>query len=355
MKKYYLFYLGLWIHTILSAQEIIYNAGVHSFFDNTEFSGSSVQIPQTMAGIHLAPEVGLSWQKKHHILAGIDILHELGSNKAIDRHNLILYYEYAGKPFRFYTGAFPRQWVLDKYPRMFFQDSINNYRPLMNGIFWEFKVKENYANVWLDWVNQQTDEQRETFFMGWSGRYNRKPFYIQHFGYMLHLAKTKSRKNPEPLHDNGLSLTSLGLDLASGTSFEKLEINAGWSVGVERNREIGLWNTPQGILSELKVEYKGLELFNTYYKGKSQQVFRNEYGNQLYWGDPVYRSKEYDRIDLCIHFIKNTIVNLTFQYSLHLTERQMFHEQSFYAVFDLDNFKDKKNKKKYRYLWDNWF
>jgi hypothetical protein len=358
MKSFYLsfvcvFFLGF--SPLLSAQDIIWKAGLHSFFDNTEFSGSSVQIPQTMAGVHLAPEIGLSWQKKHRILAGIDVLHESGSEKAISYYDVVLYYEYAGKPFRFYAGAFPRQLALNKYPRMFFQDSINNYRPVLNGIFWEFNAKTNYANVWLDWVSQQTDKEREAFFMGWSGRYNRKPFYIQHFGYMFHFAKTKNRENHEPLHDNGLILTSLGLDLASGTSFEKLEVNAGWSSGFERNRETGVWNTPQGLLSELKVEYKGLELFNTYYKGRSQQVFRNEYGNALYWGDPVYRTKEYDRIDFCIHFIKTSVVNLKFQYSLHLAERQMYHEQAFYAAFDLDNLKNKKQEKKYRYLWNNWF
>jgi hypothetical protein len=308
-----------------------------------------------MAGIHLVPEIGLNWQGKHRILAGIDVLHELGSDKEISDSKAILYYEYAGKPFRFYAGAFPRQLALDKYPRMFFQDSINNYRPALNGIFWELNVKGNYANVWLDWVNRQTDERREAFFMGWSGRYNQKPFYVQHFGYMFHFAKSKNRERLESLHDNGLILTSLGLDLASWTPFEKLEINAGLSAGFERNRGAGVWNIPCGLLSELKVEYKGLELFNTYYKGGSQQVFRDDYGNALYWGDPFYRTKEYDRVDFYIHFIKTGTVKLRFQYSLHLTEQQMFHEQSFYAVFDLDNPKNRKKEKKYEYLWDKWF
>jgi hypothetical protein len=308
-----------------------------------------------MAGVHLAPELGLNLQNKHRIWLGFDGLHEWGSDEKIRSLDPVLYYEYAGKPFRFYAGAFPRQLALDKYPRMFFQDSITNYRPLLNGIFWELKVNGNYANVWLDWASRQTDKRREAFFMGWSGRYNRKPFYMQHFGYMFHFAKTKGREKPEPLHDNGLILTSFGLDLASGSPFEKLEVNAGWSAGLERNREIGVWNTPHGLLSELKVEYKGLGLFNTYYKGGSQQVFRNDYGAELYWGDPVYRAKEYDRLDFHIHFIKTGAVRLTFQYSLHLMERQMYHEQSFYAVFDLDNLKNSKKEKKYSYLWDNWF
>jgi hypothetical protein len=343
------------ICTFLSAQEMVWKAGIHSFFDNTEFGFSSVQNPQTMAGVHFSPEIGLSWKDNHRIFAGIDVLHELGSDRAIDYYDPILYYEYAGKPFRFYMGAIPRQLVLDKYPRMFFQDSINNYRPVINGFFWEFSSKGSYANIWLDWATRQTRQRHESFFMGWSGRYNRGLFYAQHFGYMFHFAGMIEPEIDESIHDNGLLLTSLGIDLASKTNFEKLEANAGWSIGLDRDRGIGVWNQPQGLLSELKVEYRGLGLFNTYYKGDSQQVFYGDHSNNLYWGDPVYRSKEYDRADFYICFLKTSVVKVKFIYSLHLTENQMYHEQSLYAVFDLDNLKNKKHEKKYRYLWDKWF
>jgi hypothetical protein len=356
MKKYcFLFLVCFSALSPLFAQEIVWKAGVHSFFDNTEFARSSVQIPQSMSGVHIAPEIGLSWNKKHRILAGFDVLHEFGSDRLIDYGDAIAYYEYDGKPFRFYMGAVPRQLVLDKYPRMFFQDSIKNYRPTLNGVFWEYTSGKSYANVWLDWTSRQTYKRHESFFMGWSGCYNSELFYIQHFGYMFHFAGIKEPVIEESVHDNGLLLNSLGIDFAPKTNFEKLEINVGHAIGFERNRGIGVWNIPQGLLSELKIEYKGLGVFNTYYKGKSQQVFYNDHSNNLYWGDPVYRSKEYDRADFYIHFIHTDIVKLKFIYSFHLTENQVYHEQSFYAIFDLDNFKNKKNKKKYSYLWDNWF
>jgi hypothetical protein len=355
--KAYCFLLGLFIgiYSPLCAQDVVWKTGLRSFFDNTEFGGSRVQIPQTMAGVHLAPEIGLSLNGNHRVFAGIDLLHEYGSNKAVGFYDPILYYEYAGAPFRFYAGAIPRHLVLDKYPRMFFQDSISNYRPVINGVFWEYGVNGNYANVWLDWASRQTHQRHEAFFMGWSGRYNHGIFYAQHFGYMFHFAGVMDPVIPEPLHDNGLILTSLGIDLAEKTGFVKLETNLGWSVGLERDRELGIWHKPQGVLSETKVEYRGLGLFNTYYKGSSQQVYYSDHGNELYWGDPVYRSKEYDRIDLYIHFIRTPAVTLKFAYSLHLTEKQMYHEQAFYATFNLDNLKNKKHEKKYQYLWDKWF
>jgi hypothetical protein len=251
-------------------------------------------------------------------------------------------------------GAVPRQLVLDKYPRMFFQDSIRNYRPVLHGIFWEYNRGKSYANIWLDWISKQTYQRNEAFFMGWSGRYCPGLFYAQHFGYMFHFAKKKNPEIDQTVHDNGLILSSIGIDLASRTNFEKLDVNAGWSVGLERDRGIGVWNLPQGLLSELNLEYKGLGLFNTYYRGNRQQIFYGSHGNELYWGDPVYRSKEYDRIDFYIHFIQTKVVKLKFMYSLHLTEKRCYHEQSFYATFDLDNLKKKEKEKKYPYLWDSW-
>jgi hypothetical protein len=356
MRKFcFLLFICLAIPTILPAQEVVWKVGLHSFFDNTEFGQSSVQTPQSMSGTHLVPEIGLGWNKKHRIFAGLDVMHEFGSDRSIDYSDVIAYYEYDGKPFRFYMGAIPRRLTLDKYPRMFFQDSIKNYRPVINGVFWEYTSGKSYANVWLDWISRQTDKRRETFFMGWSGRCHPGIFYIQHFGYMFHFMRPKEAAVEEFIHDNGLILTSLGLDLAPGTGFEKLEINAGWSAGLERDRGLNAWNIPQGLLSELKVEYKGLGLFNTYYRGGRQQVFYNDHSNELYWGDPVYRSKEYNRADFYIRFIHTDIVQLNFTYSFHLTEKQIYHEQMFLATFDLDNIKNRKNTKKYSYLWDNWF
>jgi hypothetical protein len=335
------------------SQELLWKAGVYNFFENAEFANSKVQIPQTMAGVHLAPEIGWQWNDKHRVFAGFDAMHEYGSDKIIDFFDPVVYYEFSDKPFRFYAGAFPRKMALANYPRMFFSDSIQNYRPTITGMFWEYSSEKNYMNVWLDWVSRQTDTRREAFFVGWSGRYNFDVFYGQHFGYMLHFAHTTAPEISENLHDNILILTSLGVDSSSKTNFEKLEANVGWSVGLERNRDLGDWHRPQGVYSEIKVEYKGLAFDNMFYKGQSQQIFRNTYGNALYWGDPFYSTKAYDRADLSIWFYKSDVVNLKLTMSFHFTEQTMYHQQMFKASFDLDNFK-KKGQKKYRYIWEHW-
>ncbi len=357
MTKIYIFLLLIVLGlTSAFSQQVVWKAGVHSFFDNNEFSGSQIQTSQTMAGVHLAPQIGLSFENKHYVFAGINAMHEFGSNKAVDYYNLIAYYRFDQKPFVFYMGAFPKKPALERYPRMFFQDSINNYRPTINGFFWEYySPKNNYMNVWLDWTGRQTETQREAFFMGWSGRYNFGAFYGQHFGYMFHLANSMNPEINEGVCDNGLVLTSLGLDIAEKTNFEKLEINAGWSVNMQRERSVdNEWHNQQGFLCEAKVEYKGIGLFNTYYKGQKQQTFYRNYGNALYWGDPIYRADEYNRLDAYICFVKNKAVSVQLTYSLHFAEQNMYHTQALYATFDLDNL-PKKERKSYSYIWDNWF
>jgi len=333
------------------SQQFIWSGEVRSFFDNVEFGHSKLQIPQTMAGVHLSPEIGFKWDEKHIIKAGFDVMHEFGSDKTIDYHDPLIYYELDNKPWRFFMGAFPRNRVLNRYPRMFFSDSIVNYRPVLNGLFWELYSDKNYANVWLDWTSRQTHTRHEAFFMGWSGKYNFDIFYFQHFGYMYHFAGMIDPEIDEGLHDNGLLLTSAGVDFASKAGFDLLETNVGWSLGLERDRSIHTWHRLQGLLVETKIEYKGLGVFNAFHKSDGQQFFYTDHTNELYWGAPVYRASQYDRADFYINFIKTNVVSVKMTYSLHFTENTMYHEQMLTAVFDIDNYRKTKPVKS-EYLWD---
>jgi len=355
-KKCIIILLFLGIGRSGFSQEILYQVGIYNFFDNNEFAGCPVGDSQTMAGVHFAPQIGLGLDSIHRIFVGVDAMHEYGSSQAIGYYDPIAYYEYAGKVFRFNMGAFPRKIALDKYPLFFFQDSILNYRPMMTGLFWEYSPKDgDYLNTWLDWTGRQTFSKRETFFVGWSGRYNWNVFYGQHFGYMYHFAGNGNPDDHTPVHDNGRIWTALGVDLASKTSLDELNINAGWAVGLERDRASASgWTALQGLLSEIRAEYRGVGIFNTFYRGASQNKFYNEFGNQLYWGDRLYRATHYDRLDMYVIFMKTSNVFLKFSFTLHFVNSGMFAEQQFTATWDWDNLKNKKPGKKYHYLWDHW-
>ena len=83
MKKQILLLVSLLLIACKSfSQEKIWQVKVFSFFDNIEFGGSGVKMPQTMSGIMVAPEAGLRWDSVHRISAGVNLMHEFGSGTA---------------------------------------------------------------------------------------------------------------------------------------------------------------------------------------------------------------------------------------------------------------------------------
>ncbi len=92
-KKYILLSVFFAVFGAAFSQEFLWKAGMHGFFDNNEFGGSQLRSSQTMAGIHLAPEVGVG-MGKHRIFVGADLMHEFGSDQLLDYSDLIAYYEY---------------------------------------------------------------------------------------------------------------------------------------------------------------------------------------------------------------------------------------------------------------------
>jgi hypothetical protein len=339
--SFWIFILFLLISSDALSQEKNWQIDLFNFFDNTEFGRSAFKIPQTMAGIVVAPEFGVVWDSIYKANIGVSLLHEYGSPNAIDKFYPTAYYELSNGPVRFIMGAFPRSTAIVKYPRLFFQDSILYYRPNINGIFWEYLQNQSYFNLWLDWTGRQSKTMNEEFFMGFSGRYQPDIFYLQHFGYMFHFAGKMDPVVDEPLHDNGLFLTSLGVDLSGRACFRKLEANAGWVIGLERSRaENTGWLTSNGLLVETRIEYKWFGLFNTFYKGGGLMHFYNKLGNNLYWGDPAYRAKTYDRSDFYISFLQSHTVNIELTYSLNFMENRMYHEQMLKVIVNMNTLKN---------------
>jgi len=309
-----------------------------SFFDNTEFGRSKFTIPQTMAGVIVAPEIGLLWDSIHKVNVGVNLMHEYGSPSAIDKFYPTVYYEFNRGSQRFIMGAFPRTRVIGNYPRLFFRDSISYYRPNINGIFWEFRRDQHYFNVWLDWTGRQSKTVNEAFFIGFSGRYTKGIFYFQDFGYMFHLAGKMDPVVDEALHDNLLFNASVGIDLSGKTFLRTLEANAGWVTRYERSRADNTgWIKLNGFLMETRLEYKMFGLFNTLYTGDGMMYFYSSRGNQLYWGDPVYRARMYDRSDFYVSFLQKHSINVDLTFSLHFLEGRVYNEQMLKVIVNLNS------------------
>jgi len=339
-KSLFLLIILLGFCVKVQSQDFIWKANIYSFFNNNEFSRSKYKIPQTISGIQAAPEIGIRFDSVHIISGGVNILKEFGSTAIADKIYPTVYYEFNNASYRFMMGAFPRNVALDKYPRVFFQDSIAYFRPNMTGMFFELSREKGYINLWLDWTSQISVTERETFFAGLSGRYNAGIFYMQHFSYMFHYAKDFDPIVEKYIYDNALTLTSVGVNLSQLTFLDQFDINAGWLSGIERSRgdEIG-WITNNGFLMETRLAYRRFGIFNTLYLGDKQMPFYAEQLNKLYWGDPIYRAGNYNRSDFYIDFIKNSRVKLQLAYSLHFAEQNVFHEQFLKLQIALDGFR----------------
>ncbi|MCJ7449854.1 MAG: hypothetical protein MUO72_19425 [Bacteroidales bacterium] len=333
-----LFLLFLVISGKCLSQRTIWDIRMFSFFDNNEFGHSSVQIPQTMAGVRFAPNIGLQWDSVNSVITGVNLLHEYGSNKFIGNYYPTAYYKFDKKPFVFLMGAFPRSFIHDMYPRLFFQDSIIYYRPNVNGIMIEYSSKKLRLGLWLDWTGRQAIDTRETFLLGVSGKYKPGILYLRHLSYLFHFSGPINPVVNEALHDNGLALTSIGLDFTGKTLLDKFEISAGWAIGLDRARADGTgWFTHSGFLSETTIEFKRVGLFNSLYLGDGQMYYYEDHDNELYWGDPFYRAKAYNRSDFYIDFIKDKRTSVRLIYSLHFAESRMYHEQALKVSVNLNN------------------
>jgi hypothetical protein len=329
MKKISLiFNLFLVTCSVAYSQEFTWRTGLFSFFDNIEFGRSAFKVPQTMAGIMVSPEAGLVWDSVNGISAGVNLMHEFGSSKAIDRIYPTAYYTYSRGRVTFNMGAFPRRLAEEEYPHLFFQDSISYYRPNINGISLKLGNYKNYINLWLDWTGRQSNTVREAFFVGFSGRYAYNILYVQHFDYMFHFAGRANPATEEALHDNLLFQTSAGVDLSGRSFFDRLDINAGWVMGMERARADNTgWVYMSGFITEARAEYKYFGLYNSLFMGHGLMNFYGDHSNELYWGDPVYRAGTYDRLDLYIKFLKEKKVNIDLTWAFHFLEGRIYNEQ----------------------------
>ena len=164
--------LLLLTHT-LSAQDLRRDVGMDYFFDNMEYKPSPYADDRTLQGVWLNALGGVKWDGSHTLVTGINLLKMPGMHQAIDKVDVTLYYQYENEKVHFRAGAFPRSEMLSNYSDFFFKDSVNQFMPLMQGLFWQLGKERNYFNLWMDWTGYAHAEARESFFLGMSGKVSR--------------------------------------------------------------------------------------------------------------------------------------------------------------------------------------
>jgi hypothetical protein len=314
--------------------------GFNYFFDNTEFAKSTYTKDQTMSGTHISPELGYSIDSTQSVFGGIDLLKISGSQHVVDIFQPIAYYRYKTPKMCFYAGAFPRHELLSNYSSLFFQDSVVNFRPNLNGVFWKLGSKNAFLTLWMDWTGYQTLTQRESFFVGSSGAYNFGGFFVDFQSYMFHLANTLTTQYQ--VSDNILGHLSLGFNHSNKMGLDTLLVGIGVLGGVENDRSLHLEQarTPIGAVFRFNFEYKGIGTENYLYLGDQRNVYYHKFSTNLYWNNPFLQGSFYANNQLYVNIVKSDDVKIRLVSRQHFSEGKVMTEQYFTTLLNLESIHD---------------
>jgi hypothetical protein len=334
MRCFYFILFFLLLQVLqLKAQTLEWDVNLHTFADNREYGKSSPDRAITIFGARFAPELGVQIDTIHHFKVGFNALHEFGSKKFIGQTSPVLYYQLGVKNIDFIMGIFPRHQLLSDYPRAILNDTLQYYRPNVEGMLFKYENKKVRETIWIDWTSRQTATERETFLFGISGKYKPGIVFISHYAMMFHNAGPAIEIPGDHVQDNGAAAVQLGLDLSHKTILDSLTISAGGLISFERTRGTTGWHLPKGGLFELHAGYRRIGVTNTFYTGK---------GHNLIYGDQFYTRKAYNRTDLGWTPIRYKGIEGKFVLSFHFLEGVIDSQQSFNLRFNVGGRKSPK-------------
>jgi hypothetical protein len=291
------------------AQDFIWNAGLNTFFDNREYYNEYAE-PQTIFGIRPFASVGISIFENYSISAGLDALYEFGSTLDQGSIDPIVYFRYQKEPVIFLMGAFHRKNLSD-YPNVLQTDTIQYYRPTIEGIYLKLSKSWGFHNIWLDWTSRQTENNREVFSIGGSGGLKKSILFYKHDFIMTHFALPANSQPDDHIRDNGGFYARIGLHKTNAQVLDSLSFCTGYTMSYDRLRGIYDYDIRSGSMSEFYIQYKGFGLNSILYLGEGQVQML---------GDPLYSASFYTRNDFFWKIFRKNNIEGKVEFSLHIIE-----------------------------------
>jgi hypothetical protein len=327
--------ITLCLFNTVKSQVLEGNLNYFGFMDNREYIRSG-RNSQTIFGNRLATEAGIKLDSFNRFRVGFNALYEFGSQKNTfaDQIQATIYYEHQKNNWNFFIGAFPRLNLLDNYPRALLKDTLNYYRPNIEGMLVKYETSKFKETVWLDWTSRQTNTAKETFLFGFSGKYQPGIFFLSHYAYMYHNAGAAIPIPGDFLQDNGAVMGEIGLDLGKKVKLDSLTFSGGVLMSIDRTRAVSSkFSTPVGFISNLYAAYKQFSIQNTFYAGQSHNIL---------FGDQFYTAKNYDRIDLGYTPIRYKNLEGKFIFSYHFADGKTDNQQAFFLKYNIGGVKSLK-------------
>lgn len=301
-------------------------------FDNREFNEGAFKNSMTVFGARLTPTIGVDFKQNskftHRLMAGIDIMKDFGAspvpvsitgdpdaaesspklNNASLFREITIYYnlnaDFGKTKMNLYAGIFPRRFCNEKYPDAFRSDSLDFYDNNLEGLLLTFHRPKAKYEVGCDWIGQYGTFRRERFQLFTSGLANvAGPFSLGWYAVMDHYACSSKVGG---VFDNILVNPYARLNFAKWTGMQELSLTLGWMQALQQDRsnvghyvfpfgcEVGVRAKKWNVLLEYRL-FAGKDLMPYYDSFDASGV---KYGSNLYWGDPLYRSPLYNRLEL---------------------------------------------------------
>ena len=326
------------------SQEFTWKLGYNYFFDNAEYGSSSYSQSQTLHGMNLMPEIGLKLDSRQTIYTGVNLLKIVGSPSFTNGQDFLAYYQYKTPSVKFRAGSFPKEDMFDKYSEFLFKDSIRYFRPVMQGLYLKINNRHNdFLNVWLDWTGYGSKDIRESFFVGASGLKRHGVLFGEMQSYLFHYANTTPTNESFNVCEQFQMQLSVGASYSNMTGLDTLQFAIGGLIGLERDRGVKKdFDKPIGLTMRFNVEYNGLGTDNMAYFGNPRMSFYDKLGSNLYWGTPFLRDKSYIESKWYARLIKSDRVNAKIGLNMHLTERQLFFQQTITLSVNINKQRDSK-------------
>jgi len=302
----------------LSAQQKVkfaYDVTLDTYFDNREFapSGDAIAKSMTIFGGRLTPEIGFTAvsagktegrEVYHRLMGGVDIMKTFGSSQLPKDafQEITFYYQLRTKltdkcGFEMNAGIFPRTRSKGYYSEAFFSDSLKFYDPNYEGIQFSWERPKAYFELGVDWLGEfGTDETtREQFMLYSAGNGKVLPWLnLGYSAYMIHYANSLAAKG---LVDNLLASLYADFDFSDMVPLQKLSFMAAYMQAGQQDRKfIHKYTLPMGGEFTAEVRNWNVGIRNKTYVGYSLMPYYNnidetgvKYGNNLYFGDNLYR------------------------------------------------------------------
>jgi hypothetical protein len=298
------------------AQKPGFYLGFDQILDNREFI-TDYGYSQTIFGARINPGAYITFNSVHQIHAGINYMYEYGGALLGVTPQIDLYYSYQSEQLDLFIGSFPRRGLLD-YPLFMLTDSLNYYRPNIEGGSICFHNEWGSAHIWLDWTTKVSDESRESILAGVDVTLRAGIFYITGITTRGHLARTTAPDDQNHVRNDGSLMALVGLDLSELYEFERFDLSSGWISNYQHSYQTGFeWN--QGWLSQMDIQKGMFGVKGSWYMGDP---------SMLRYGDRLYSHGDYGRIDFYIDPFRNPHITSKIGWNLHwLPGDGLYHSQ----------------------------